>query len=265
MSERPQPDRRLCELDRQPLSSRADEALRRVGAFLYVVNRPAVQLQALLAGYNADIHGTGAYAASWLAGERWFEEWRLLWAQKPRVDPDLPEELDELDALVAEWQPRVLAAVAAVEVAPPDERAEIAAYLGSKRDEPTRCWRASAWVARVEHIRAVPLASFQATWQALVDRGIQPALRRATELLVTVRRFLYEAPLEAPELAAMHAARERLASDVERWLDERRRQFAGLLSEDTLRLLALGEPVPPHLPAGVALRDVSQFRVAAKA
>ncbi|MBI4952891.1 MAG: hypothetical protein HY908_12730 [Myxococcales bacterium] len=262
MSERPASNARLCELDREPLGPRADEALRRIGAFLYGVNLPRVQGYALLAGYDPHIHRMGAWAASWLAGERSFEEWRLAWAQKPRVDPDLPAELAALDAVVAEWHPRVLAAAATV----PDagERAEIEDYVGSNLERASRTWRASAWVGRVEQLAKVPLGSYRATWRVLVGAGIEAALRRAHALLDTVRGHLLRAPLGAPELAAMHAARERLATDVERWLEERRRQL-GHLSEDTLRLLALGAPVPPPLPEGVTLAHVSELTVAAKA
>jgi hypothetical protein len=259
----PPPHTWLCELDTEPLSLRADEALRRLAMFLCAIQRPHLQTPALLAGYDEQTHLHGAYLASWIAGEQSLERWRITWALKPRVDPDLPDEIAALEAFVAAWQPRALAAVEVVE--DPGDREEVRSYLGGELDRPSRVWRASAWIARVEHLAKVPADGYETTWRALVAEGFVPELARANEVLETVRRSLAEGPLLAGELAAIHAARESSAADAERWLAARRVQLAGHLSAESLFVLALDEGVPPPLPAGVHIADLAGFAIAAKA
>jgi hypothetical protein len=220
----------LCELDPEPLSRRADDALRRLAMFLVAIQRPHLQTPAMLASYDERTHNEGAYLASWLAGEQSLERWRLTWARKPGIDPDLPEEIAALEAFVAAWHPRALAAAEAVE--DPGDRGEVLSYLDGNLDRPSRVWRASAWIARVEHLAEVPVELYQTTWRALLAQGFAPELARANEVLERVRSFLATGPLLAGEIAAIHDARESTAPDAERWLEARRAQLAGHVSAE---------------------------------
>lgn len=188
----------------------------------------------------------GYYRASVVSGDRSFGEWRQWRSLRPPRDPDLPDLVAKLDRFTERWRPWVMEAVAGV----PDvgDRGELEDYLGEGIDRPSRTWRAKAWVARVEHLSKVPLPCYQAAWAALVAKGIEAELARFHEVLEAVQEFLLRAPLDAEELAEMHAAREDGAAAIKDWLSERRSQFAGHVTEETLVFLALGELAPPPLP-----------------
>ncbi|WP_437718450.1 hypothetical protein WMF45_19695 [Sorangium sp. So ce448] len=96
------------------------------------------------------------------------------------------------------------------------------------------------------------------------DEGIQTELARFHEVLETVQDFIVTTPLDADESAGIQAAREESAASVAAWLTARRRQFTGRFTEETLNLLAFGEPVPPPLP-DVPLSLLARFRPAARA
>jgi hypothetical protein len=145
-----------------------------------------------------------------------------------------------------------------------DDREELQDYLGAPVERPSRTWRAKACVRCIEHLAEVPMPSYRATWAALVAEGIQAELARFREVLKTVQGFIATAPLDADELADIQAAREEGAASVNAWLTARRSQLAGHFTEETLNLLALGEPVPPPLP-DVPLSLLARFRPAARA
>lgn len=258
----PAPNTPLCDLELPALSVSAREQLTRVCAFLYVVRLPEIHTRALLADYTPEIHAEGVYGASVVRGERSFGEWRQWRALRPPRDPDLPELVSELDRFASRWQPRALSAAA--RVADADDREELEDYLGAPIERPSRTWRAKACARCIEHLAEVPVPAYQATWAALVAEGIQTELARFREVLKTVQDFIATAPLDADEIADIQAAREESAASVAAWLTARRRQFAGHFTEETLNLLALGEPVPPPLPE-VPLSLLARFRPAARA
>ncbi|WP_437593731.1 hypothetical protein [Sorangium sp. So ce1000] len=258
----PAPTTPLRSLDLPPLSPSAHEQLTRLCAFLYVVRLPEIQTRALLAGYTPEIHAEGVYGASLVRGERSFGEWRQWRSLRPPRDPDLPDLVAELDRFANRWQPRALSAAA--EVPDADDRGELEDYLGTSVERPSRTWRAKACIQRIEHLAKVPMPFYQATWAALVAEGIQAELARFHEVLKTVQDFIATTPLDADELADIQAAREEGAASVNAWLTTRRSQFAGHFTEETLNLLALGEPVPPPLP-DVPLSLLAHFRPAARA
>lgn len=252
----------LRDLPLPELSPWAQERLTRICAFLFVVNRPEIVASALLAGYTPDIHAGGIYRASVVSGERSFGEWRQWRALRPPRDPDLPALVAELDRFVDEWQPRVMAAVAAT--ADEGDRDELTSYLGDSVKRPSRTWQAKSWAARVEHLAKVPEPFYQAAWAALVKEGIEADLVRFHEALATVQAHIREAPLDADELSDIQAMREEGAASVQEWLDERREQFKGHVDAKTLELLALGERVPPPLP-DVPLHLLASFGPTARA
>jgi len=98
----------------------------------------------------------------------------------------------------------------------------------------------------------------------LVDQGIEAELGRFHELLAAVQEHIRNAPLDAEELADIHAQREAGVAAVQQWLDARRRQFAERMAEETLVLLALGGPVPPLLP-DLSIQMLARFRMAGSA
>lgn len=262
MAPLPAPNTRLCDLALPPLSPRAEEQLTRICAFLYAVNRPEIQARALLSGYTPEIHAEGVYRASLVRGERSFGEWRQWRSLRPPRDPDLPELVAELDRFAELWRSRALAAAADVPAA--DDRDELQDFLAESAGRPSRTWRAKTCVRCIEHLGEAPEPFYQATWAALVAQGIQAELPRFHEVLRTVQDFIITAPLDADELADIQAMREESAASISEWLTARRSQLAGHFSEETLSLLALGEPVPPPLP-DVPLSAFAMFRPTARA
>ncbi|WP_437947938.1 hypothetical protein WME98_45615 [Sorangium sp. So ce296] len=262
MASLPAPNTLLRDLALPALCPSADEQLRRICAFLYVVGLPEVQTRALLAGYTPEMHAEGVYRASLVGGERSFGEWRRWRSLRPPRDPDLPDLVAELDRFVNRWRPRALSAAA--EVADADDRDELEDYLGASFERPSRTWRAKAFVQGIEHLAEVPIPSYRATWAALVAEGIQTELTRFHEILKTVQDFLATTPLDADEIADIQAAREEGAASIDAWLTARRREFAGHFTEETLNLLALGKAVPPPLP-DVPLSVLARFRPTARA
>lgn len=261
-SELPAPHVLLCELDSVELSPRAGEQLARIRAFLYVVNLPQVQTSALLAGYGPEIHSDGAHRASLVSGERSFHEWRTWRSLRPPRDPDLPELVEQLDRFRRSWQRRALEAARTIEDG--HEREEIERQLSRGSERPSRTWRAKAWAAAIAELARGPLQSHQGTWARLVEQGIEPELERFHDILVAVQEHIRNAELDAEELADIHRHREEAVVGVEEWLDARRRQFAERMAEETLVLLALGEPVPPPL-RDMSIQMLGRFRVAGSA
>lgn len=250
----------LFELPLPPLSEAADEAVRRARAFLFGVAQGGFWMRAVLHDYTESAHRIGVFLFSIATAERSFGEWREWRALRPSRDPDLPELVEKLAAFRDRWLPRALECLAALE--DEGDRDECRVYIGEDELRPSRTWTAKAFVQRIRHMERDPL--FAPVWSALVARGVVEELPDFDRALGDVEAFLRAAPLTDEELADMQRGREKAASDLARWLEERERELGPALNDAELRLLGIGDMVPPRFE-GVSAFLLGKIEIAAKA
>lgn len=254
----PGPNTPLCELDRTPLSPHGEETLLRLSGFLCKVGLPVLKVAALLCDYSKDVHQTGVYYATHLAGRRPFWEWREWRSLRPPVDPDVPEQVARLDSYCKKWEPLVHDAV--MVLADAEDRDELLSYL--ERDRPSVTWRSRSWMRAVSNLKKVPVPSYQATWEHVRKLGFDVDYARFQRLAESVQDAIRQAPLHECELEEIHEHREEFARRSRDWLDQRRQSFQSTFDKEQLSLLALGEPVPQPLPDSAWFRAISSFDLA---
>ncbi len=249
----PDPSTPIAVIGLPPASERVSEAFSRMVVFLHGVMQADTKVRAILAGYDRSTHATGVYLAEHLAGQRTFFEWRIQYSLRPPRDPDLPEQIAELEAFVDRWKPIAARAVAT----PTDEldREELQALLQEPLVLPSRVWRAKQWIQCLESLGTVPVEFYQVAWAELVRAGVEEELSHVREVLKVVQEFIRNAPLEAPEREDLALAREATADVALAWLRDRRQQLATKLGPETCTVLGLGDLVPPQ-PPEVPIREV---------
>jgi hypothetical protein len=232
----------VFEHDPEPLSPEADEALRRIRVFLFAIRRPEWVTTAMLAGYTPETHSDGVYRASQVSGERPMWEWREWRALRPQRDPDLPDQVAELESFADRWRERGLAAAAGI--VDPEDRKEMLGYLRAFDDYPSRTWRAKVTVACLKDLGNVNEEFYQVVARQLQAEGFFDALPRFEEVLSSVQDYIRGLPVDDVERRDIHEAREDAADWVRKWLQERRQQLAHLDEVDRT-FLGLEALVPP--------------------
>lgn len=231
----------LADVPLPPLSEEADETLRRARVFLFGVSQAGFWTRAALQGYTPQTHSIGVLHFRMLSAEYPFDQWREWRALRPMHDPDLPELVDQLAAFRDRWLPRALAAVSVL----PDEgdRAEVTYLVGEEEVRPSRTWTAKAFVQRLRGMQGVEL--YRPVWDALVAQGLEGELPAFDRALADVQEFIRWIPVDEVEISEIDDAREDAARTLAAWLDDRRRELAPALDEADLRVLGLGDLVPP--------------------
>jgi hypothetical protein len=105
---------------------------------------------------------------------------------------------------------------------------------------------------------------YRPVWDALVAQGLEGELPAFDRALADVQELVRSAPVDEVEIAEVHRSREDAARSLGAWLDDRRRQLGPVLDEVDLRILGLGDLVPPPFE-GRSASLLSKMEIPAKA
>ena len=211
-----------------PLSPDAAELTRRAAAFLCGVGLPSMKPRAIAAGYTGRDHRRGLELHRWASGELTYRAWLDREVRDPRREPDDPELLGRLEAVIEELSVAATAAIGSFVTGEDRDRLVQALFEEGSPPPRTRFGRAARLLHSMDYLADFRMPGSEAAGAAIQMGQNAGTFRQATALVQELQRTIREAPVDEERVRDIAGSMADAQGELARWLDQQSARVGAL-------------------------------------